>query len=500
MSDPYDTATDIYAQVVDLETTDFLLFWDGEVMMPEGGIPARASQRSTVTALKDELLASERLGEALEAIEETELTELQQANVREIRREHRTASRIPAELSERIGEFVGEAGEVWKQARADDDWEAFAPSLEQNVELRREWGKHANPAVDPYVALWEEGVGYHSQPYVPYDTVDRLFDRLRARLVPLIEEIRASDVDPGADVVEGEYDETEQMALARDALSFVGLDWERARLDTSTHPFSYGTQFDARVTTRFDPAEPFDGLLSTLHEFGHTDYTQGLPRDEFGLPTGNPRGLAVHESQSRLWENHVGRSRAFWEAFLPTFVDRFPRHEGLTVDEVYGAVNRVREENLIRVEADELTYHLHIILRTEIERELMSGDLDVADVPQEWNAKMDEYLGVVPETDTEGCLQDIHWSKNLPGFISYTVGSVIAAQLWNALESDIPDVDQRIADGEFDAVHSWLEEQVHQHGQRYTTSDLVERATGEPITADPFLDYVESKFTALYDL
>ncbi|MFB6221212.1 MAG: carboxypeptidase M32, partial [Halolamina sp.] len=316
MSDPYDEATDIYAQVVDLETTDFMLFWDGEVMMPAGGTPARASQRSTVTALKDELLASEELGDALDGIDDEGLSENQRANVREMRREHRTASRIPADLSERIGEFVGEAGEVWKRAREANDWDAFAPYLDEHIELRREWGEHANPAVDPYVALWEEGVGYHSQPYVPFDTVERLFDRLRERLVPLIEEIRESDAEPGAGVIEGEYAEDEQMALARDALSAVGLDWERARLDTSTHPFSYGTQFDARVTTRFDPTNPFDGLLSTLHEFGHTDYTQGLPQDEFGLPTGNPRGLAVHESQSRLWENHVGRSRAFWEAFL----------------------------------------------------------------------------------------------------------------------------------------------------------------------------------------
>jgi carboxypeptidase Taq len=496
----YERITDRYARIVDLETTGFMLFWDGEVMMPPKGEPVRSSQRSTLDNLGHELLADPDLGEWLDAVDDDELDPDEAATVREVRRQHEVAARIPDDLNEELSRVTAEAGSVWREARADDDFDAFVPYFERHVDARRRWGEHADPEDDPYEALWEQAVGYHSQAYLPYERVETIFETLRAELVPLIDAIRESDADLATDAFTGTYDTETQEALSRDALDHVGLDWDRARLDTATHPFSYGTPADVRITTRFDEAELLDGLTSTLHEFGHTDYSHGLDLDAYGTPIGEPRGLGVHESQSRFWENHIGRSRAFWEGFLPTVQERFPETTDVTVDEAYEAVNQVREDNCIRVEADELTYHMHIILRTEIEDALISGEIGVEDVPRVWNGKMEAYLGVAPDTDREGCLQDIHWSSSFPGFISYTVGSVLAAQLWAALVDDVPDVEERIADGEFDAVHEWLTENVQRHGKRYPTDELVEVATGEPLTAEYFVEYVTEKYESLYDL
>ncbi|MFT4884926.1 MAG: carboxypeptidase Taq, partial [Natronomonas sp.] len=316
-------------------------------------------------------------------------------------------------------------------------------------------------------------------------------------LVPLIDDIRESDADLYE--VEGTYPEDQQLDLARETLETLGYDFDHGRLDTAPHPFSSGTQFDARVTTRFDESDPLDSLGSTIHEFGHATYTQGLREDAYGSPLGEHRGLTVHESQSRLWENHVGRSRAFWDFFVPQFND----HHGtdLTPEQAYEAANQVYEDNLIRVEADELTYHLHIILRFEIERDLLAGDLDVEEVPAVWNDKMEEYLGVRPDTDADGCLQDIHWSHGSFGYFpTYSLGSVLAAQLHAAAEEDIDNFDTKVRAGEFADLHTWLTDNVHSHGQRYTTDDLIQEATGESFTADYFLDYAESKFGDLYDL
>ena len=292
-----------------------------------------------------------------------------------------------------------------------------------------------------------------------------------------------------------------ESVLSREALTLLGYDWSRGRLDTSSHPFTSGNQFDSRVTTRFDESDPLGALTATIHEFGHAQYNLGLPDEHYGTPLGDHRDLTVHESQSRLWENHVGRSQAWWELFLPAFEEQFPQVEGVTPRQAYEAANQVYEDNYIRVEADELTYHMHIVLRFEIERALVSGDLDVRDVPEVWNDKMEEYLGIRPPTDAVGCLQDIHWSHgNFGYFPTYSLGSVLAAQLYAAATDDVPDIEERTRNGEFDALHDWLGEHVHRHGARYTTPDLVEEATGEAYTADYFLDHVEEKYGELYDL
>ncbi|AFK18120.1 carboxypeptidase M32 [Haloferax mediterranei ATCC 33500] len=484
-----------YKRIANVEKAGGLLSWDQQVIMPDEGTPARSQQMSTLSALSHELMTDEEFGELLEAAEADDPTDEQADVLREIRRDYERAVRVPNDLVEEISATSSEAITAWKEAKAEDDFETFAPYLEKHVELKRKYAEHIDPDRDPYEVLFED-----YEPCLPLEQAEEILAEVREVLVSMIEDIRESDEELAVDAFEGEFPAGKQEELARDALTTLGYPWERGRLDTAPHPFSSGTQFDARVTTRYDESDPLGSLFSTIHEFGHALYTLGLPDEHYATPLGEDRDLSVHESQSRLWENHVGRSRAFWQHFLPTFEEHFPETDA-TVEDAYEAANQVYEDNLIRVEADELTYHLHIVIRFELERELVSGDLSVEDVPEAWNDKYESYLGIRPETDSEGCLQDIHWAYgNFGYFPTYSLGSIMAAQLFAAAEEDIENLDEKIADGEFDDLREWLRENIHQHGRRYETNDLVKRATGDDFTADEFIDYVESKYGELYDL
>ncbi|MEZ3164159.1 carboxypeptidase M32 [Halorubrum sp. RMP-47] len=473
-----------------------VLGWDQQVMMPEGGTPARSKQLSALSSVHHDMVTADETGELLDELDDADLTDEQAAVVREVRREYERADAVPVELVEEISETGSEALQAWEEAKAEDDFDEFAPYLEKHVELKREYAEHIDPDRDPYEVLFEE-----FEPCLSMERAESILTELREALVPMIEDIRESDVELAVDTFEGTFPEDDQEALSRDALELVGYDFDRGRLDVSSHPFTSGNQFDCRVTTRFDETDPLGAVGSTIHEFGHAQYNLGLPREHFGTPLGTSRDLSVHESQSRLWENHVGRSEAFWQEFLPVFQEHFPQTEEATVRDAYEAFNQVYEDNLIRVEADELTYHLHIVIRFEIERDLVRGDLDVEDVPEVWNDKYEEYLGIRPDTDSEGCLQDIHWSHgNFGYFPTYSLGSVMAAQLFEAAEAEIDDLDAKIAEGEFDDLRDWLGENVHRHGARYETNELVKRATGEDFSADAFLDYVDEKYGELYGI
>ena len=491
--DAYAELMDRYGRIASIQDAGGVLSWDQQVIMPQGGTPARSKQLSALSATGHELLTAEEFGDALDSAESAALDASQEAAVREIRREYERSVRVDTDLVERISQTTSEALPVWTEAKEEDDFEAFAPILEDLVDLKREYANQIDPDADPYAVLFAD-----YEPYLGLDTAEQVLERLRDELVPLIDEIEASDTDLAAPFT-GTYPEEDQEALARDILDSVGYDWERGRLDVSAHPFTSGNQFDARITTRFDEEDPLGALTSTVHEFGHATYALGLPNDAYGTPLGEARDLTVHESQSRLWENHVGRSQPFWELLVPQVekrlgVEASPR-------DFYEAANRIYPDNRIRVEADELTYHMHIVLRFEIERDLISGDLAVEDVPQEWNGKMEEYLGVVPDNDAEGCLQDIHWSHGSFGYFpTYSLGSVLAAQLYEVADREIEDLEGDIEAGEFGALHEWLTANVHHHGKRYRTPELVEEATGEEYSADAFLEHATEKFTALYDL
>ena len=481
-ADTYDQFIDHVKRMTYVGDAAGVLNWDQQVM----------KQTSTLSTLRHELLTDDQLADWLDELDDADLDDEQAAVVREVRREHERAIRVPEELVERLSEATSNALPVWEQAKAESDFSQYEETLEELVQLRREYAEAIDPDRDPYEVLFEE-----YEPYLGIDTAEQILDRLAEELPPLIEAVGDSDVTL-ASPFEDTYDESDQEALVREALDTLGYDWDRGRLDTSSHPFSTGTQFDARVTTRFKPDDPMDAIGSTIHEFGHATYTLGLPQEEYGTPLGSNRDLSVHESQSRLWENHVGRSKPFWELFTPTVEDHLD--VDTTPQALFEAANEVYEDNLIRVEADELTYHMHILVRFEIERDLIRGDLEVSEVPEVWNDKYEEYLGIRPETDAKGCLQDIHWTHGSFGYFpTYTLGSVMAAQLDAAARADL-DLDSQIRDGEFDPLREWLGEHIHQHGARYETDDLVQAATGESFTADYFLDYVDEKYSRLYDL
>jgi carboxypeptidase Taq len=493
MAETYDDLLDRYERISALKDGGGVLYWDQQVMMPEGGTPARSEQLSALSAVTHEQLTADETGRLLEDVESEDLTGEQEAVVREVRREYDRAAKVPEELVERHTRLQSEAQDDWREAKANDDFSVFESILSDLLDLRVEKAEHIDPERDPYEVLFED-----REPYLELDTVERIFDELKDGLVPLIEDIQATEEVP--DAFEGTFDVDAQENLARDVLDLLDYDWDRGRLDTSAHPFMSGTQFDARITTRFDETDILGAVTSTIHEFGHATYGLGLRDDAYGSPLGQSRSSGIHESQSRFWENHVGRTKEFWELFLPTVKDRFPQLSDVTAEEAYRAANRIDADNLIRTEADELTYHMHIILRSEIEREFVSGDLAVSEIPAAWDDKMEEYLGVRPDTDAEGCLQDIHWTGGFASFQNYTVGSVLAAQLWATIEDDLDDPRGLIRDGEFQPIRDWLTENIHRHGQRYTTDGLIREATGEDLTAEYFLDYVTEKFGDIYDL
>lgn len=491
-------------RVIDLEKTNQIMRWDSDVMMPPGGGPARSSQRTTLSSAHHRYLTDDRLGEALETLEDADLDDEQEAIVREVRREYTTESRVPERLNAEISDVTAQAHEAWKDAREADDWSTFGPLVAEHFEVKKEWSANVDPDGDPYEVIWTQRTGYRAQPDISLATVDRIFDTLREELVPLIEQIHESEQELATEALtseEGELDIETQKDLNRAALDVLGLDWDRTRFDVAPHPFSFGNPYDVRMTTRYDETDLTKGLTGTIHEFGHTAYAHGLPQEQYGTPLGEPRGIGIHESQSRFFENHVARTEAFWEQFLPTVKEHFPQLADVSVRAAYECINQVFDDNVIRVDSDELTYHMHIILRTEIERDLFHNRIDADEIPQLWNQKMEEYLGVRPTTDNEGCLQDPHWSRSLPGFIGYTIGSVLAAQLDAAMREDLDhDVDALIREGRLEPIRGWLTENVHAHGQFYRSDELIRRATGEDLTADYFVTYVTEKYGELYDL
>ena len=490
--DAYADLLDQYERIAAVRSAGEVLGWDQQVMMPTDGTPVRSRQQSALSGLGHELLTDDAVGAWLDDLAGTDLSGDRAASVREIRREHRRADSVPRELIEELSRASSEALPVWEEAKAEDDFGTFAPTLEELLERKRAYAEHIDPDRDPYEVLFEE-----YDPYVGIDAAERVLMRLRDDLVPLIDDVNDADPDL-ADPFDGTDAENAQEAVSREILDALGFDWDRGRLDTSAHPFTSGNQFDCRITTRFHEEDPLDALTATIHEFGHAQYVLGLPREAFGTPLGQARDLVVHESQSRFWENHVARTEAFWEWALPIVRKHFGGLDDASARDLFEAANRIYPDNLVRVEADELTYHMHVVLRFEIERDLIRGEMDVSEVPGVWTEKMEEYLGVRPETDAEGCLQDIHWAHGSFGYFpTYSLGSVLAAQLDHHVRQDL-DVDGLVREGEFDPIREWLGEHIHRHGRRYTTPDLIEAATGEAFTAEYFLDYATGKFGDLY--
>lgn len=485
-----------------------VLSWDQETHMPAGGGAARADQLATLQGLAHrhltspefEMLLSRYLdtssGQTIETPDET-WDESGRSLLREVWRDFSRAKKLPQEFVMRLSRETSLAQQVWADAREDSDFKKFLPHLRTVVLLKREEADYLGYACTPYDALLDL--------YEPGATVAKLrplFDQLRLKLVPLLKRIMHSSVQITDRFLYHAYDTACQLEFGRLVLIAMGYDFERGRMDQSAHPFT--TSFhptDVRVTTRVFEHDLPSCLFSCIHEGGHALYDQGLDPRHYGTPLGDAVSLGIHESQSRLWENCVGRSRPFWQFFYPILQQTFSHQlKDVDLEQFYAAINCVKP-SLIRVEADELTYNLHVMLRFEIEQHLFEGRAQPDDLPEMWTSKMRDYLGVVPERDAEGVLQDVHWSMGSFGYFpTYTLGNLYSVQLFEQAKQEIPHLDDELAAGQLLVLRRWLERKVHRWGRMFLPDHLMERVTGKPLSSDPFLSYLEHKYGELYRL
>ena len=485
------------AEISDVSSANGLLMWDRQTYMPKGGIAGRAEQTATLSRIAHEMLVGDETGRLLDALGEMDPSSEDGALVRRARREYEKATRVPSRLVTEISRATTLAEPAWVEARERSDWSLFAPHLEKILPLQREAAEHLGYDEHPYDALLD---GY--EPGAKKADLAAMFEDLKAGLVPLIRSISEQDDEDRPAPLHDSFDEAAQERFGEEVVTRFGYDWERGRQDRTVHPFCIGlTPGDVRITTRFDPGWLAPALFGTMHETGHALYEQGVDPAYARTPLGGGTSMGVHESQSRLWENLVGRSRPFWSHFYPRLQEAFPEAlGGIESEAFYRAINAVSPSE-IRVEADEVTYNLHILLRFELEVALIEERLSVAELPSAWNAKMEEYLGVTPKNDAEGALQDVHWAAGLFGYFpTYTIGNVLSVQFFDEAVSTYPAIPEQIAEGEFSSLLDWLRENVHRHGSRYYPDELIEHVTGRPLDTTPYLKYLQRKFGELYEL
>ncbi len=475
-------------ELSDLRHAGHLLAWDQQVMMPADGGSARGHVLGTIHRMHHERLVAAELGALLGAAAEAE-----PRIARAVRRDHEVARRVPGELAEDMSRAGSDGYAAWLQAREDNDFAGFEPALRRNIELARRYADCFPEAEHPYDPLLDR-----YEPGTTAAEVSALFVRLREGLVPLLSEIA---MKPSRQALAGSFPVAAQREIALEIAHAMGFDPTGWRLDEAVHPFAASpSPGDVRVTSRFDE-HSLTGVFALMHEVGHGLYEHGVDPDLARTTVDTGVSLGVHESQSRLWENLVGRSPAFWEHWLPRLRERFPLSmRDVDLDAFMRAINVVRP-TLIRVEADEVTYSLHVILRYELELALIEGSLDPGDLPRAWAAKMKQFLGVEVPDDLRGVLQDIHWSEGIIGYFpTYAIGNVLAVQLWNVARADMPELDDELRRGELSALRVWLREKVHRHGRLMTPSELIEQAVGGPLDPVPMLEHLRAKYGALYDL
>ena len=491
----------ILAEVTDLTRAALLLEWDQETYMPPGGVQSRAEQISTLLRLSHVRFTSDNVGRLLTELEDElaghSFDSDEASLVRVTRRDYDQSVKLPPDLVAEIASAGSTARPVWEKARKEENFSLFAPYLEKNVELNRRIADAIGFEDRPYDALIDR-----NEPGMTTAQLEAIFAELKKAIVPLV-----ADIARHADAVDDKvlyrgFDPDLQLTYALEVVKRLGYDMERGRQDISTHPFesSFGPG-DVRITTRVSRDFFNECFFGLLHEAGHAMYNQGIAREIDRTPLWDGASPGVHESQSRLWENLVGRGLPFWHHFYPSLSAVFPEPlKGIDAEAFYRAVNRAYP-SFIRVEADEVTYNMHILIRFELENELLEGMLKVKDLPEAWNARFKSYLGLNVPNDREGALQDIHWSYVSFGiFPGYTIGNLVGAQLMEKVRADIRDLDAQIAKGQFSALLGWLRRNVHQHGRKFTPNELLERATGRPLTAAPWIAYVQEKYGALYGL
>lgn len=506
----YAELSEYIAEVNDLLNTISILNWDARTQMPVGGTETRGKQLATLSAIAQERLTADRLRSLLDKAEgevsSLPLDSAERRSVEAVREASELFRRTPPQLTRELANLRSVAGKTWAEAKVTGNFAHFAPDLERMFALNREFAASIGYTEHPYDAmltLYEPGM--------TAARLQTLFAGLRQRVVPLLRQIVDSGRTPRTDFLERHYPPELQKQFALEVAQSFGFDTNRGRLDESLHPFEISfTRNDVRMTTRYNPRFLPTALFGVLHEAGHAIYEQSvapeltrsaLASDLKGMYAVGGVSFGAHESQSRLWENIVGRSRTFWRHWFPRLRGVFPAQlEGVDAEAFYRAVNTVTP-SLIRVEADEVTYNLHIMLRVEIEMGLMDGSMAVRDLPEIWNQKMQDYLGVTPPDDAQGVLQDIHWShSNIGSFPCYTIGNIMASQLYQAAGGQIPGLSDALAGGNYAPLREWLTQHIYRYGRTFSPDELLEKATGRALDAEPYLGYLETKFRELYSL
>lgn len=481
-----------------LLSTKAALEWDEETYLPPSGVEHRSQQIAQLAGMAHEMLVSPRIGELLgeatsEPWEDSRSTEA--VNLREWSRLYRRNQRLERALVEEEARVVSVAQHAWAEARRARSFALFRPHLERVLDVKRRQAQALSEGGDPYDALLEE-----FEPGMRSTRLGALFTALRPELLSLLDRIRGASRQPDPRTLQRRIPAEPQRRLCEHLARALGYDFTAGRLDTSAHPFStHLGPGDTRITTRFYEEDLCEGLFGTLHETGHALYDQGLPVEHFGTPRGDAASTAIHEAQSRLWENFVGRSLGFWRHAWPLLQHEWAGHfEDISLPDFHFSINRVRA-SLNRVRADEVTYNLHIFIRFELERALLSGALDAKDLPEAWNAAYREQLGLTPPDDAEGCLQDGHWSAGMFGYFpTYALGNILAAQFFAAATRELGDFEEAFARGEFSRLLSWLREHVHAHGQTFWADELIQEATGGPLSHTWLVEFLTRKYSALY--
>lgn len=502
----YNRAMDAYNSLIahlkelgKLKSISALLGWDERTQLPPKGGEARADQTALMATMIHARLTDPRMADWLSACEASDSMHDPQSdfavNVRETRRNYDRAVKLPADWVDEMARTEVLAQQAWVEARKKSSFLEFAPWLTKILNLKKRQAQYLHATGHAYDALLDE-----FEPRETTANLHRVFSSLRDPLIELVSRIAQSPRKAPVEILERQYPVQAQQELATEASRRLGFDFSAGRLDVSVHPFSTGiAPGDTRITTRYDEHYFGDAFFGTLHETGHALYSQGLPADHFGTPRGDDISLGIHESQSRLWENFVGRSRSFWKFFFPKVREAFPDTlADVSEDQWHFAVNDVRP-SLIRTEADELTYNLHVLLRFELEQALIADELPVRDLPEAWNQRTRKYFNLTPPDDARGCLQDIHWSGGAFGYFpTYTLGNLYAAQFFEQATKDIGDLDAQFSVGDFAPLLGWLRKNIHSQGQKYSASDLVKKVTGQPLSSEPLLRHLRKKAAELY--
>jgi len=477
-----------------------VMHWDQEVIMPSGAADSRAKQMSALAGVLHEKSTAPEFGELvgrLHAEGSEQFNAIEWCNIQEAKRDYVLETKVPKKLVQELAELSSRGHVVWVQARKDNKFADFAPVLKRFIELKTQWAKCVFPDLNSYDAnidIFERGT--------TQERIDPIFATLKKELIGLIQTIKDSGAKPNGDFLQGDFPVAKQEELGRKISSEMGFSFDHGRLDVSVHPFCGGAHpTDVRITTRYRADNFVESLYAVIHETGHGLYEQGRMPENLDQPVSEPLTMGIHESQSLFWERMIAQSRSFCTHYLATFQAVFNgQFDGVSGDQLYDAVN-ICESSLIRVEADEITYPLHIILRYEIEKGLFDGSLQVDDLPGIWNDRMEEYLGIRPPSDTLGVLQDVHWSSGSFGYFpSYTLGAIYACQFFHSMKKEIPNIEDQIAQGHLHPVKDWLNKNIHRLGRLYSAEDLVKKVTGEPLNPNLYIRYLKEKYAAIYKI